>query len=56
MLSLLIELQSHVETIEEAEARQLDDAIWRELEDYTKRREFTTWDLAASMVMPSEQD
>jgi len=56
MLSLLIDLHSHVETLNGADARQLDDAIWHELEDGTKRRESAIWELAISLIMSREQD
>ena len=38
--SLLIELHAHVETLAGAEARRLEEAIWRELAASTERRRF----------------
>ncbi len=49
-LSLLIELQSHIETVEGIDARKIEDAIWQELENYKKRREFMIWDMATSLM------
>jgi hypothetical protein len=38
--ALLIELQTHVESLASPEARALDDEIWRELVASTERRRF----------------
>lgn len=38
--TLLIELQTHVESLASPEARALDDEIWRELVASTERRRF----------------
>jgi hypothetical protein len=35
---LLVQLQAHVETLTDAAAREIDEAIWRELRDGTERR------------------
>ncbi len=50
ILSLLIELHSHIETLEGMDARKIEEAIWQALENYKKRREFRTWDLAATVM------
>ncbi len=47
---VLIDLHAHVETLEGADARKIEAAIWNELEDWTRRREFFTWQLAAAML------
>jgi len=36
--ALLIELHAHVETLDSAEARRIEEAIWRELAASTERR------------------
>ncbi len=50
ILSLLIELHSHIEVLEGMDARKIEEAIWQALENYKKRREFMTWDLAATVM------
>jgi hypothetical protein len=39
--ALLIELHAHVETLTGAQARALEDAIWRELSASTERRKLS---------------
>ena len=43
MRSLLIDLHAHIEALESEEAKQLDDAIWRELAASAKRRSYDIW-------------
>lgn len=47
---ILIDLHAHVETLEGADARKIEEDIWKELENWTKRREFFTWQLASAMM------
>lgn len=46
----LIALHTHVESLEGEDARNMEEAIWQELEQWTKRREFSTWDMATTMM------
>ena len=48
---VLIDLHAHIETLEGDDARKTEEAIWKELENWTKRREFMIWQLAAAMMM-----
>lgn len=52
----LIELHAHVETLEGEKARAVETTIWRELEEWTKRREFSIWDMAMAMMAVSAQE
>ena len=52
---MLIDLHTHVETLEGDDARAIENAIWRELEEWTKRREFATWDMAMAMLTVSAE-
>jgi hypothetical protein len=47
---VLIDLHAHVEILESGDARMIEEAIWQELENWTKRREFVIWQLAAAMM------
>jgi hypothetical protein len=47
---VLIDLHAHVETLEGDDARQIEETIWQELENWTRRREFFIWQLAAAMM------
>ena len=47
---VLIELHTHVEALEGEGARKINEAIWMELENWTKRRESTIWEMASAMV------
>jgi hypothetical protein len=38
--ALLIDLHAHVETLGSADAKRIDDAIWKELSASTERRKF----------------
>lgn len=52
---VLIELHEHVENLEGAAAKDLEEAIWLELEKHVKRREFMTWAVAAAMLTSATQ-
>ena len=47
---VLIELHTHIEALEGEGARNINEAIWVELENWTKRREFTIWEMAFAML------
>ncbi len=47
---VFIELHTHIEAIEGEGARHINEAIWTELENWTKRREFTIWEMAFAML------
>ena len=47
---VLIELHTHIEALEGEGARNMNEAIWTELENWTKRREFTIWEMAFAMM------
>jgi hypothetical protein len=47
---VLIDLHAHMEDIEGAEARDMEETIWQELEKRVQRREFMTWEVAATML------
>ena len=47
---VLIELHTHIEALEGEGARNMNEAIWTELENWTKRREFTIWEMAFAML------
>ena len=47
---VLIELHTHIEALEGEGAKNINEAIWAELENWTKRREFTLWEMAFAML------
>ena len=47
---VLIDLHAHIETLEGDDARKIEEAIWQELENWSRRREFFIWQLAAAMM------
>ena len=47
---VLIELHCHIETLKSEDARKMDEAIWEEMENGTKRREFMIWEMANAML------
>jgi hypothetical protein len=47
---VLIELHTHIEALAGESARNINEAIWTELENWTKRREFTIWEMAFAML------
>ena len=47
---VLIELHTHIEALEGEGARSINEAIWTELENWTKRREFAIWEMAFAML------
>jgi|GEM_PF-265494 hypothetical protein len=51
LLTLLIELHGHVETLEGEEARKAEQGIWQVLEGWTARRTFTTNELFEGMLL-----
>ena len=50
MQEVLIELHTHIEALEGEGARNINEAIWTELENWTKRREFAIWEMAFAML------
>lgn len=53
LLELLTELHGHVEGLEGEGARKLEEAIWKALENWTKRREFATTEMFTQMLLAS---
>jgi hypothetical protein len=53
LVKLLIELHSHVEGLKGEDARKVEEGIWRVLENWTKRREFSTNELFLQMILAS---
>jgi hypothetical protein len=51
LLELVIELHRHVEGLEGEGARALEGAVWRALENWTRRREFSTSELFVQMLL-----
>jgi hypothetical protein len=47
---VFIELHTYIEALEGEGARNMNEAIWTELENWTKRREFSIWDMALAMM------
>lgn len=56
LLSIFIDLHSHIETLEGEDARRIEEAIWEELAAYTKRRELAIWELASTLLAASDQN
>ena len=52
---VFIELHDHVETLEGEDARNMEESIWQELERWTKRREFSTWEVATTIMTAAVQ-
>jgi hypothetical protein len=55
LLELLIELHSHVETLDDENARNMERAIWEELKNYTKRRDFTIFEKSQAMLLEARK-
>ena len=53
LLELLTELHAHVEGLKGEGAREVDEAIWKALENWTRRREFATTEMFAQMLLSS---
>jgi hypothetical protein len=53
LLHLLTELHAHVEDLEGEGARQVEEEIWKVLENWTKRREFATTEMFTQMLLSS---
>ena len=53
LLELLTVFHSYVEDLEGEEARVVEEAIWKALENWTKRREFTTSEMFIQMLLAS---
>jgi len=53
LLELLTELHGHVEGLEGEGARKVEEAIWKALENWTKRREFATTEMFTQMLLAS---
>jgi hypothetical protein len=53
LLELLTELHGHVEGLEGEGASKLEEAIWKALENWTKRREFVTTEMFTQMLLAS---
>ncbi len=53
LLELLTELHGHVEVLEGVGAREAEEAIWKVLENWTRRREFTTSEMFVQMLLAS---
>jgi hypothetical protein len=53
LLEFLTELHSHVEGLEGEDARKVEKGIWRVLENWTRRREFSTSEMFIQMLLAS---
>jgi len=53
LLELVTELHAHVEDLEGEGAREVEEAIWKALENWTKRREFATSEMFTQMLLGS---
>ena len=53
LLELLTEFHGHVESLEGEAARKVEADIWRVLENWTRRREFSTSELFIQMLLAS---
>ena len=53
LLELLTELHGYVEALEGEGAREVEEAIWKALENWTKRREFATTEMFTQMLLAS---
>jgi hypothetical protein len=53
LLELLTELHGHVEGLEGEGARKAEEAIWTALENWTRRREFSTTEMFIQMLLAS---
>ena len=53
LLELLTEFHGHVEGLEGEGARAVEEAIWKALENWTKRREFATSEMFIQMLLAS---
>jgi hypothetical protein len=53
LLHLVTELHGHVEGLEGEGARRVEEAIWKALENWTKRREFATTEMFTQMLLAS---
>jgi len=51
LLELLTELHGHVEGLEGEGAREVEEAIWEALENWTKRREFATTEVFTQILL-----
>jgi hypothetical protein len=47
---VLIELHTHIEALEGEGARNINEAIWTELGNWTQRRESAIWEMAFAML------
>ena len=50
MIELFIELHCHIEIVGDEETKSLEKDIWEELKNFSKRREFMTWELSESLL------
>ena len=53
LLELLTEFHGHVEGLEGEGARAAEEAIWKALENWTRRREFATSEMFIQMLLAS---
>ena len=53
LLELLTEFHGHVEGLEGEGARKVEEAIWKALENWTRRREFATSEMFIHMLLAS---
>ncbi len=53
LLELLTEFHGHVEGLEGEGARAAEEAVWKALENWTKRREFASTELFTQMLLAS---
>ena len=55
LIELLIELHAHIEALDTKDSQKLDQAIWAELKNYSRRREFAIWELSEAMKMEAQK-
>ena len=55
LVELLIELHAHIETLDDEPSRKLESAIWEELKNYAKRREFMMFEISQAMLLEARK-
>lgn len=53
LLDLLTEFHGHVEGLAGEDARKVEEAIWKALENWTRRREFSTTEMFIQILLAS---
>ena len=55
LVELLIELHTHIETLDDENSQILEKAIWEEMKHYAGRREFMMWELSQEMLLAARK-